>query len=75
MSDRARYTPGFPIWAHSSARLERVPDKDEVRGSSPRGPTTLMRSVTYSMSISLDGYIVGPDGSFDWTMPDEVFRF
>ena len=34
-----------------------------------------MRSVTYSMSSSLDGYIVGPDGSFDWTMPDEVFRF
>ncbi len=34
-----------------------------------------MRSVTYSMSVSLDGYIVGPDGGFDWTMPDEVFRF
>jgi dihydrofolate reductase len=25
----------------------------------------------YSMSASLDGYIVGPDGSFDWSMPDE----
>lgn len=25
-----------------------------------------MRSVTYSMSVSLDGYIVGPDGSFNW---------
>ncbi|EGX55564.1 hypothetical protein SZN_32291 [Streptomyces zinciresistens K42] len=35
-----------------------------------------MRSVTYSMSVSLDGYIVGPDGRFDWTAPDEdVFRF
>jgi dihydrofolate reductase len=35
-----------------------------------------MRSVTYSMSASLDGYIVGPDGQFDWTEPDpEVFRF
>jgi len=34
-----------------------------------------MRSVTYSMSISADGYIVGPDGDFDWAMPDEVFRF
>ncbi|HEX5695164.1 MAG TPA: dihydrofolate reductase family protein, partial [Acidimicrobiia bacterium] len=34
-----------------------------------------MRSVTYSMSVSLDGYIVGPDGTFDWSMPDEVFRF
>jgi dihydrofolate reductase len=35
-----------------------------------------MRSVTYSMSMSLDGYIVGPDGRFDWTALDaEVFRF
>jgi dihydrofolate reductase len=35
-----------------------------------------MRRVTYSMSASVDGYIVGPDGSFDWTPPDkEVFRF
>jgi dihydrofolate reductase len=35
-----------------------------------------MRSVTYSMGLSLDGYIVGPDGGFDWTEPDpEVFRF
>ncbi|WP_369148972.1 dihydrofolate reductase family protein [Streptomyces sp. R44] len=35
-----------------------------------------MRSVTYSMGTSLDGYIVGPDGQFDWTAPDdEVFRF
>jgi dihydrofolate reductase len=35
-----------------------------------------MRSVTYSMGASLDGYIVGPDGRFDWTPLDpEVFRF
>lgn len=35
-----------------------------------------MRSVTYSMNVSLDGYIVGPDGTFDWTPPHpEVFRF
>ncbi|MCX5199360.1 dihydrofolate reductase family protein [Streptomyces sp. NBC_00249] len=35
-----------------------------------------MRSVTYSMGVSLDGYIVGPDGDFDWTSPDEeLFRF
>jgi hypothetical protein len=25
-----------------------------------------MRSVTYSMGVSLDGYIVGPDGDFDY---------
>src|SRR5690349_2002209 len=36
---------------------------------------SLMRSVTYSMGVSLDGYIVGPDGRFDWTAPDpEVFQ-
>jgi len=35
-----------------------------------------MRSVTYSMGASLDGYIVGPDGGFDWASPDpNVFRF
>jgi dihydrofolate reductase len=35
-----------------------------------------VRSVTYSMSASLDGYIVGPDGNFDWPGFDaEVFRF
>jgi dihydrofolate reductase len=25
----------------------------------------------YSMSVSLDGYIKGPDGTFDWSMPTE----
>jgi dihydrofolate reductase len=35
-----------------------------------------MRRVTYSMGVSVDGYIVGPDGGFDWTPFDEdVFRF
>ena len=35
-----------------------------------------MRQVTYSMGMSLDGYIVGPDGGFQWTAPDdELFQF
>ncbi|HEY5335700.1 MAG TPA: dihydrofolate reductase family protein [Mycobacteriales bacterium] len=35
-----------------------------------------MRHVTFSMSASLDGFIVGPDGGFDWTVPDEeMHRF
>ncbi|MEU5522833.1 dihydrofolate reductase family protein [Streptomyces sp. NPDC047860] len=35
-----------------------------------------MRRVTYSMNVSLDGYIAGPDGEFNWTEPEpEVFRF
>ena len=34
-----------------------------------------MRRVTYSMGVSADGYITGPDGGFDWTAPTpEVFR-
>ena len=34
-----------------------------------------MRTVTYSMGVSLDGYIVGPDGGFEFTTPDEeVFQ-
>jgi len=33
-------------------------------------------SLAYSMSVSLDGYIAGPDGSFDWSAPDqELHRF
>jgi dihydrofolate reductase len=35
-----------------------------------------MRNVTYSMNMSLDGYIVGPDGGLNWGDPDpDVFRF
>jgi dihydrofolate reductase len=35
-----------------------------------------MPNVIYSMSVSLDGYIAGPDGSFDWSAPDEeLHRF
>jgi dihydrofolate reductase len=35
-----------------------------------------MRRVTYSLGVSLDGYIVGPDGDFGWTAPDEeLFAF
>jgi dihydrofolate reductase len=35
-----------------------------------------MRTVIYSMSVSLDGFIAGPDGDIGWTVPDqELFRF
>ncbi|MFF4342989.1 dihydrofolate reductase family protein [Kitasatospora sp. NPDC001540] len=34
-----------------------------------------MRHVTYSMGVSADGYVTGPDGELDWGFPDEeVFR-
>lgn len=36
----------------------------------------MVRRLTCSMGVSLDGYIVGPDGGFEWSAPDEeVFRF
>jgi dihydrofolate reductase len=31
-----------------------------------------MSKVIYEMSVSVDGYIVGPDGKFDWSRPDEA---
>ena len=35
-----------------------------------------MRKVTYSLGVSLDGYMKGPDGSFTWGAHDEeIFRF
>src|SRR3954447_6942531 len=30
-----------------------------------------MRRLIYSMNASLDGYIKGPDGTFDWSVPSE----
>lgn len=30
-----------------------------------------MKRLTVSMSVSLDGFVVGPDGGFDWAPPDE----
>jgi dihydrofolate reductase len=30
-----------------------------------------MRKVIYSMGVSLDGFIAGPDGNIDWGTPDE----
>ena len=35
-----------------------------------------MPTLIYSMSVSLDGYIAGPDGAIDWAAPDEeLMRF
>jgi dihydrofolate reductase len=35
-----------------------------------------MRKLIYSMTTSLDGFIAGPDGELDWSVPDEeLFRF
>jgi dihydrofolate reductase len=31
-----------------------------------------MRELIYSMGVSLDGFIAGPDGEIDWSAPDEL---
>ena len=36
----------------------------------------VMRKLIYSLTVSLDGFIAGPDGAIDWSVPDEeLFRF
>jgi dihydrofolate reductase len=36
----------------------------------------VVRPVIYSMSVSLDGFIAGPDGAIDWAAPnDELMAF
>jgi dihydrofolate reductase len=35
-----------------------------------------MRKLIYSMGVSLDGFVAGPEGEIDWTAPDEeLHRF
>ena len=35
-----------------------------------------MRDLTFSMSVSADGFVAGPEGEIDWTAPDEeLHRF
>jgi dihydrofolate reductase len=35
-----------------------------------------MRRLIYSMTVSLDGFVAGPDGAIDWAAPDrELFAF
>ena len=35
-----------------------------------------MRKLIYSMGVSLDGFISGPDGDIEWSAPDEeLHRF
>jgi dihydrofolate reductase len=35
-----------------------------------------MPSLLYSMTVSLDGFVAAPDGSIDWSVPDEeLHRF
>jgi dihydrofolate reductase len=37
--------------------------------------TTARRRVRYSVAISLDGFIAGPKGEFDWIIMDPAFNF
>ena len=47
---------------------------EHLTGTTKRG--AIVANLIYSMGASLDGYISGPDGTFDWTAPDEeLHRF
>src|SRR6266511_1384826 len=48
--------------------------RSRKNGRHPR--RTVMRKLIYSMGVSLDGFIAGPDGEIDWSAPDEeLHRF
>ena len=34
-----------------------------------------MKSICYSVAMSLDGYIAGPQGEFDWIVIDPEVNF
>lgn len=34
-----------------------------------------MRRLIYSMGVSLDGFIAGPDGEIGWSAPDEELHW
>lgn len=34
-----------------------------------------MRSLVYSVAMSLDGFIAGPHGEYDWIVPDPTYDF
>ncbi len=34
-----------------------------------------MRPIRYRVAASLEGYIAGPGGEFDWIVPDPDFDF
>jgi hypothetical protein len=56
--------------------LDGAPIRNDVTGGSlfteelgANRKRTVMRKLIYSMTVSLDGYIAGPDGAIDWTVP------
>jgi dihydrofolate reductase len=56
----------MPTWSNTRPRL--LPDR--------RSNLSLVGKLIYSMNVSLDGFIEGPDGKFDWSVPDEeLHRF
>ena len=50
--------------------------ENEVSSREAREERRGVAKLIYSMNPSLDGFISGPDGNFDWSMPDEeLHRF
>src|SRR5439155_25880211 len=72
-----RRSEAEPLWCRDRQRLPCPASRGESCGDRRSYCRTryrgglLMRSVTYSMGVSLDGYIAGPDGDITAPPPDE----
>ena len=60
--------------AHSASMQDGLEEALDLLGRTAerlRTRGTRMGMVRYSMGVSLDGFIAGPDGAIDWAAPDE----
>ena len=78
LAGRARPRPNGRF-AQDARRAARDARRRRARGGGGRDRTSGdvgVLVISYSMSLTSDGYIAGPDGSFDWAAPsEELHRF
>jgi uncharacterized protein YndB with AHSA1/START domain/dihydrofolate reductase len=72
-----RYDSGQDRDKHSAYMKDGLQEALDLLGRTAKALGTLitrrthMGTVVYSMAVSLDGFIAGPDGAIDWAAPDE----
>jgi dihydrofolate reductase len=54
-------------------KSKRTPKRRKRTAAAAKGTGT--RRVRYSVAVSLDGFIAGPNGEFDWVIMDPAFDF
>lgn len=57
----------------SPQKSKRAPQRRKRAAAGKKGTGT--RRVRYSVAMSLDGFIAGPNGEFDWIIMDPAFDF